>query len=382
MACTVKKKVLFLIDSLGGGGAEKVLITLLEHLDKSQFDVTLSTIVDAGVHRRSIPEWIKYKPILRMPESRLDTLGYSIKYRLIHKLLPLRWVYRFFLPQSSDVEVAFVEGFTTKLLANSTNTKAKKIAWVHIDLLNNHWTSAIYDSLEDERAAYAQYDTVAGVSNQITEVMESHYLVRNAITVHNPIDTNDILAKSKEKVELPPCKHRFRLVTIGRLEPQKGYDRLIRIMHRLVSEDKFDVELWVLGDGTMRRSLEDLVEEYKLGDNVLLLGFKSNPYPYLAQGDLFVCSSRSEGYSTAVTEAIILQLPVVATACSGMVELLGSDGEYGIITENSEDALYAALKNVLADEKKLSEYRRRVKQKSDEFSISRLMEPIESVLKS
>ena len=114
-------------------------------------------------------------------------------------------------------------------------------------------------------------------------------------------------------------------------------------------------------------------------ERVCLLGFHANPYKYLRQGDLFVCSSLSEGYSTAVTEALILGLPIITTDCSGMAELL-QNGECGVITENDEAALYEGLKRLLADKSLLEHYRHKAIERGKEFSIEHLMKPIETIL--
>jgi len=378
----MKRKILFLIDSLGGGGAEKVLITLLEHLDKSKFDVTLTTIVDFGIHRNKVPEWIHYKPVLRTPKSRFEKLVYSIKYKLIHRLLPLTWVYGLFIPRKNDVEIAFVEGFATRLLSFSTNKQAKKLAWVHTDLINNHWISKIYADIDSEKISYSKYNTIIGVSNQVTNAVKDLYSLKNAITLYNPIDSNDILSKSNEVIADFGGHGRIRLVTIGRLENQKGFDRLLRIMKKLIFEDSLNLELWILGDGTLRNVLGSFTTENGLDAYINFLGFHTNPYPYIAQSDLFVCSSRSEGYSTAVTEAIILGLPIVTTNCSGMKELLGENNEYGVVTENNEEALYQALKDILTDKEELNHYKQAVKKRSKDFSIEKLMNPIEDLLES
>jgi len=378
----MRKKIFFLIDSLGGGGAEKVLITLLGHLDRSKFEVTLTTIVDSGIHKNKVPDWIHYKPILRISQSKLGKIFYSIKYKLIHNILPLGLVYKLFIPQNNEVEIAFVEGFATKLLSFSTNTRAKKVAWVHTDLVNNHWILGVYGNIESEKRSYSKFDVVIGVSNQVTSAIKALYSVKNAITLHNPIDCDKIISQSNEAL-VGIAKHdRFRLVTIGRLEYQKGYDCLLRILKRLIYEDKLNVELWILGDGSLREKLESYSSDNGLDAYVTFWGFKTNPYPYIAQSDMFVCSSRSEGYSTAVTEAIILGLPVVTTNCSGMKELLGQNDEYGIVTENNEESLYRGLKGFLTDEYKQDYYNRLVKIRSKEISIDKLMEPIENVFES
>ena len=168
------------------------------------------------------------------------------------------------------------------------------------------------------------------------------------------------------------------LVTVGRLEHQKGYDRLVRIAKHLV-DDGLKFELWILGVGSQEADLKQYIQENHLEECVKLLGFHTNPYKYIVQGDLFVCSSRSEGYSTAVTEALILGLPVITTDCSGMAELL-KDGECGIITENDEGALYEGVKRLLKDAVLLEHYREKAVERGNDFTIESLMKPIENIL--
>ena len=125
--------------------------------------------------------------------------------------------------------------------------------------------------------------------------------------------------------------------------------------------------------------LQHYIQEKQLEKSVTLWGFQTNPYAFMAQSDLFVCSSISEGYSTAVTEALILGLPVVTTACSGMGELL-KEGECGIITENSEDALLAGIKQLLDHPEQLAHYKEKATARGKEFTLEALMKPIEDLL--
>lgn len=122
------KKILFLIESLSGGGAEKVLSVLIRHIDKKKFDITVCTITDIGIYTEEIKQNVKYLSILGNPQKKsfIGRLIYKINYKLIYTLLPAWLVYKIFIPKHYDVEIAFVEGFVTKLLAASANRKAKK----------------------------------------------------------------------------------------------------------------------------------------------------------------------------------------------------------------------------------------------------------------
>lgn len=375
-----RRKVLFLIESLSGGGAEKVLTTLVQHIDKERFDVTVCAISGGGKYEDAIKKQVDYCAILNDPKegNAWKKWLYVLKHHLVYKWLPLSLVYRLFVPQGNHVEVAFVEGFTTKLLSYSMNNKAKKYAWVHCNMGKDHWTTSIFPTIEDEEAAYNRYDRIFCVSDTAVQgLMQTLSGVTVPVsTIYNPIDAQIILNMAAERKDVE--KKMIRLVTVGRLEHQKGYDRLVPIINRLV-KDGVPLELWILGVGSQEASLKQYIHEHQLDEYVKLLGFHSNPYKYIVQGDLFVCSSRSEGYSTAVTEALILGLPVITTDCSGMAELL-KDGECGIITENDDEAFYQGLKNLLADVSLLEHYRQKAIERGKDFTIESLMKPIETLL--
>lgn len=377
------KNILFLIESLSGGGAEKVLTTLLQNLNYEQYNITLCCICNIGKHLNSINSRTNYISILPNTNNLnyFKRLIYKLKYKLIYNILPLKWVYQWFIPHHADIEIAFVEGFATKLLAHSTNKKAKKIAWIHIDLEKFHWTKSIYNNITEEEKTYQQYNQLITVSETSKEAFIRKFKnVKTPIkTLYNPINSLEIIQKSKSKINIPSKKaNTIRLVSIGRFTTQKAYNRLLRIINQLIIE-KYPIELWLLGDGEQRHLLENYIKKQHLENTVILWGFQDNPYAYLAQCDLFVCSSISEGYSTAVTEALILGLPVITTNCSGMHELL-KNGECGIITENSEEALYIGLKQLLDNPSLLQHYRHKAIERGKDFSLQKLIEPIEKLL--
>lgn len=379
-----KTKVLFLIESLGGGGAEKVLLTLVKHIDKTRFDVTVCPITDVGCYSAEIKSYVNSRAILeRYPSegSAIAKLWWKVRYKLVNNWLPMSLVYRLWVPKGNDIEIAFVEGLTTKLLSKAPS-RAKKLAWVHTDLENNHWTSSIFKSRKEEAEAYRRYDRVVGVSRIASRAVSK--LFGDDIpttTAYNPIDTASIKRMAAETIDGIPAKKpgTVRICSTGRLVPQKGFDRLIRVVKRLKDEG-FNIELWLLGQGELRPQLEALIDRLGLNDSVTLWGFKGNPYAYTAACDLFVCSSLAEGYSTAVTEALILGLPVITTRCSGMEELLGDNNEHGIITDNSEDALYRQLRDTLTTGS-FDRLREAARSRGTDFDITALARNIEELLK-
>lgn len=376
-----KRKILFLIESLSGGGAEKVLTVLTKHIDKECFDVTVCTVSDIGVYRDEIKQRIRYCSILGniQNKSLIGKLIYKIKYQAIYKILPMWLVYKLFVPKGFDVEIAFVEGYVTKLLSAS-NEKSSKIAWVHIDLLKNPWTQNIkvYRSVSEERYCYTKFDKIVCVSDTVKDNFVKKFGLQNVMRIYNPIDKDEILEKAKIHCEYPQSESCFKLITIGRLVPQKGYDRLLRVMKK-IKEDGLKCNLLILGDGEMRVQLSNYIKKNNLSDSVILGGFKKNPYKYLRKADCFVCSSRSEGFSLVIAEAMMLGIPVISTYCSGPNELL-EDGKYGLLVDNNEEDLYRGIKSIIEDEKLRMYYKQQAIIGGEQINLRKAMQQIELLI--
>lgn len=367
--CDSKRKVLFLIESLHGGKAAKALATLVQYIDKTKFDVTVCAITGGGKYESTISENVNYKAILKDGAR-------GTKYSLVYKRLPMSMVYKMFVPQGSDVEIAYTEGFATKLLSNSSNSKAKKYAWVHTDLYSNHWTKEVFSSEKEETKVYNQYDKIIGFADLICNAFKKRFpeVVKPVETIYDPVDSLSVRLKSLNASSEEEHKVGVRLVAHGRLEAHNEYARLLRIVNRLIKEG-YDTGLWIFGDGSERGILDHYVKENALQDRVKLFGAHPNPYRYLVQGNLFVCSS----HSSAVIKALILGLPVVATETPELKELL-KNGESALITANTEEALYAGIKKLLDDPKLLAEYKQKGEARGWDFDIEALMVPVENLL--
>lgn len=358
----MKKKILFLIESFAGGGVEKVFIDLINNMDISKYDITVMSIWDYGVRKKDLRKDVRYKSIFP------NIKGIS---RVFHNFVEKsdgKLLYKLGIREKYDIEIAFIEGRATKIIGASTNQNSRKIAWVHIDLSQGHWTSRVFkENTELEKSYYKKFNDLVFVSNSAKEGFIKIF-GDNFPKMHvkyNPIIAPDVIRKSKEEISdiVKPTDKKL-LVTSGRLVSQKGFDNLLEACNKL-NKDGLKYELWILGEGWGRASLEELIEKHKLY-NVKLLGYKDNPHKYIKEGDLFVCSSRNEGFSLVIAEAMILGLPIISTNCSGPNELLNF-GEYGFMVENNEDALYEGLKEILKDKKRLEYYIEKSKERVNFF---------------
>lgn len=188
----MKRKVVFLINSLYGGGAEKVLQTLLKHIDKTKFDVTLYSLHKAVLNEH-YPSDLSFRYIYGHGKMS-DYLK-----TFIYKFFSPSLFYRLFIHGKYDTEVAFIEGYSTRIISGSTNRKSKKIAWVHIDLESNHWTDIAYKSREEETECYNRFDCVVAVSETVRKANEKLFpQLKQSMCLYNPIDSEDIIRKAKD----------------------------------------------------------------------------------------------------------------------------------------------------------------------------------------
>ena len=193
-------------------------------------------------------------------------------------------------------------------------------------------------------------------------------------------EREDILRRAAEPVRdvsFPPDVP--TVCSVGKLMATKGFDRLLSA-HRRLLDERYPHRVCVLGIGEERRKLERAIRAYGVEDSFLLLGYRDNPYPYVSRSDVYVCPSRREGFSTAVTEALILGVPVVSTDCSGARELLGVDNEYGIVVENSGEGVYRGMKQMLADPALRAHYAAQAALRGSRFSPEETVRAVEEML--
>lgn len=363
-------KILFFIDSISGGGAEKVLRNLVNNMDQSKFEITVQTINYSVKADTLLKDGIRYKTINRFKNRVLNKL-YQYWIRLCAEL---KILYPLYIKDDYDIEVAYLECGPTKIIASSTNKKAVKIAWVHCDLKKKE---GFADSIERSRKYYEKYDKIVCVSENVKQSFEKLFGTDMETTVlYNVNDENEILEKAELPVPFQRKSSGELFVAVGRLTRQKGFDRLIEAC-RLLRDEGYSFELWILGEGSEREKLEELIQKYSLNDRVSLLGFIENPYPCIKEADILVCSSRYEGMSTVVTEGLILGKAIVTTACTGMMELL-DDSEYGIITEDNSNALFIGIKTMLDSPKLIEDYSCKAKQRGNLFKKRATVEVTEN----
>lgn len=361
-------KILFFIETLTGGGAEKVLRDLVNHMNQTKFDITVQTVWPCDASKYLVPG-IRYKSTFSA-KNRINQLKYRAE-------AETGILYALHINDEYDIECAYLEMGPTKVMAASINKKAKKLAWVHCDL--SKALSNPESFVKKTAPWYAKFDRILCVSKTAKESFDKLFCNQfHSSVLYNVVDDRAITEKSllpKQKE-----KRRFTVLAVGRLTTPKNYLRLMRT-HRRMLEEGLEHDLWILGEGSEREKLEAYVTENKLEESVWMPGFIDNPYPYMRTADLLVCSSIFEGFSTFVTEGIVLGKPIVTTEVSGMRELLG-DSEYGLIVDNNDEAFYLGMKKMLTDPALRTQYAKKAEEHGKAFSAAALTEKAEELFVS
>lgn len=374
-----RKRILFFINTLDGGGAEKILLDTVKLLDKTKYDIEVKTLVNRGVYIEEIKKIVKYSYVFdnRFRMQKLNRLYYSIILR-ISKLLSAKLQYKLFIRNTYDVEIAFMEGASTKILSASKNNFL--YAWVHVDLIEMPDSCKAYILKKSEGKCYKKFKKIFCVSTDVeTSVKNKFHLKENTQVQLNVLDEQSVKNKALEECEDFLFKNKnLNFISIGRLSPQKNYLSLIEVMHKMVMNGYY-INLYILGDGLEKKKILQKIGEYNLDKNVKLLGFKKNPYKYLKACDAFVCSSLTEGFSTVVSEAVILEVPIITTKCAGMYDILG-DSKYGYVVDNSEVGLYNGLVDFTTNKDLFEHYQTMVKKRSRFFSKELRKAELENIL--
>lgn len=384
----MKKKLLFVIESLNCAGAEKSLTTLLNLIDYSKYEVDLQLFAVEGEFLELLPEEVNVLPELEYfkycnksiascmknifsltnIKMMLSRLHYSMRIRMkdgnnadkavmFWKCCKQR--FKTSLKQY-DVAIAYAQGTPTFYVADKINAK-KKIAWVNT-VYRPEGKTKQYNIKE-----YKKYDTINCVSDAVAELFREDFSgLKNKVSIIYDIMDKDFILKManmKSDAKEDMQKGKYKLLTIGRLDPNKGYDIAIEAA-RFLKEKNIDFCWYVLGKGEEYSKIKELIKKNELEKYFILLGVRSNPYPYIQEADIYIQTSRFEGFGLAIAEARMLNTPVVATNFEAIyhqivhekngliVEMNGNNVADAIIRLMKDKQLYDVMVNNLQKEQK------------------------------
>lgn len=319
----MKKKILFVIDSLTCGGAEKSLVSLLPLLDRDKYEIYLWMLSPTGPFVSLVPKDVDVvaQPIYNRWERfkiKVAHLWYSVLIRIM-RILKIKehgaetlwkcvgWAYK--IPEGSwDAVFAYQQGLPTYLVAEKFKTP-KKFAWVNVNLF-----AAGYNPKFNSKF-YEQFNAIVAVSNdlhnllveRIPDFKQKYKIIYDIL---NPNLIREYASVSPQNLKRSPNEYVF--VTTGRLVPQKGYDIAVRAASFL-KQHGVHFRWYFVGEGSERTKIERWKKELGVDTEVVLLGLQTNPYAFMAQADIYVQTSKFEGFGLTIGEAKILGKPIVST---------------------------------------------------------------------
>lgn len=366
----MKKSIVFVIPSLDAGGGEKSLVNLLNCIDFNQYEVDLILLNKKGIFLNSIPHKVR---IVEIEGNYTDfikglfesVLGFLIQFKIglffhrisywfknsiyINKAKAEQYSWRNlsasipYIHNEYDVAIAFLEKSSIYFTVDKLNAR-KKIGWIHTNYSSSGMSPAF------DKNYFDKLNCIVGVSPECEENLKFNFpeFKTKIKTIYNIVSSTVIHLLANEVV----LDYNFEslsnsIVTIARLSHEKGCDLVIET-GALLKKANVDFKWFIIGEGQERDKLESKIKEYNLENNVVLLGLKSNPYPYLKAATLYVQPSRYEGKSIAIDEAKILNKPIIVTNFSTAKDQIQHQLN-GIITDMNPEALATAISNLSND---------------------------------
>jgi glycosyltransferase involved in cell wall biosynthesis len=363
------KKILFVINSLDIGGSEKSLVSLLNLIDYTKYDVDLMLFKKGGEFEKFIPKGVN---IIEQPKYYSFITERDKNFSLIEKIKFLYFrlkttsnlrlnsistnkiqteqiLYKSQknvfakLEKEYDVAIAYSQGLPTYFVVDKVKAK-KKIAWINCDYVNTKYDKNI------DKSYYRKMDNIVVVSKSVRESIIQHIPeYENKIElVFDIVDPKLIEEMAEQRIDELGKNSFVIILTVGRLiTHHKGYDTAVKAA-RLLKERNYKFRWFVVGEGEDRKEIESLINKMGLQDEFILLGKKENPYPYMKNCDLYVQPSKKEGFGLTVIEAKILKKPIICTNFNTANEIL-NNGKDGLIVGHTEEELFVGIQKYMDD---------------------------------
>lgn len=338
------KKVVFGITSLTLGGAERVLVDIVNKLE-NEYDITIFTLYAKGEFEKFVSSNVK---LVSLYNSEYNNMSKIKKIWISLRLLLFKnTIYKKHIKDKFDVEIAFLEGPITRLFS-AKNCKAKKIVWVHNDI-SKVFGKTLKSKIKKyyDRKIYDKYKKIIFVSKDNLKSFEKSYsnISKEKLQIiYNYIDKDNVLNLANKEIDIEFNKNTINFITVARLVEQKAIDRLINVHKKLINNE-LNNNIYIIGDGPMYKTLDKKIKNDKIYDTFKLLGKKENPYPYIKQADVFCLLSHYEGYGMVLEEAKILDKHIIITDTAAREAL--KNYEKGIIVSNDYDGIYKGLEKII-----------------------------------
>lgn len=392
------KSIFIMINSLGVGGAEKSLVSFINTIDLSQYRVFLQMINRGGAFESFLPHEVTILPELPFvafcqQSNKQQVMSGNIRFLISRMKLSMslrrnrkenhilhdtqaywRGASRAFEQKDEkyDIAIAWGQGTPTHYVSEKIYAKMK-LAWINADY------EAVGHNPVFDYAIYEKFDYIIGVSERLSEKISRVFPeYKNKIRTIYDINSGKLIhAMSQENVDDLYKPGVVNLCTVGRLVKPKGYDLAINAAEKLV-EMGIEFRWIIIGDGPERENIEKDIQDKELQEKVLLIGTKINPYPYMKIADIYVQTSRSEGFCLTLTEARILNKICVSTCFDVVFDQLENE-KNGLIVEMTGESIAKGIRKITIDEELAKKINDNLKKEnnSNEEEIKKLYSLVE-----
>lgn len=376
-----KIKILFRHRSMEMGGVEKVILSMLNNLNRDKFELTICLNMNQGELRNEFPAHIRSVYLTKGREdlsknSLIRLLQLAIRRIRLNRAQKDPSIADRILKDIFDVEIATTHS-VYNIVLNSSNKKSKKIAWLHSDL-----TLPSFDPYrENIFNCMKQFDFIIYGSQQCRDILYEKYpdlQLPPGKVILNAIPFEKI--KQRSQAFTPEFEDVPTFVSVGRLDIRKGYRTLLEAHHKLIIDGYYH-HIYVIGNGEDYDLLKKRAEELNLKDSFKLLGTQMNPYPYVKNADFYVMPSESEGWPLIIAETLILQKPIVATAVGGVPEMIDHEIS-GYLTEYSESGLYKGMKEFLTNMDMVQNIKKSLINIESKFDNKKIFDAVEEIIET
>lgn len=374
-----KIKVLFRHRSMEMGGVEKVILSMLNNLDKDKFEMTICLNINQGELRNEFPKHVRKVYIAEGKES-FSKNPVIQKIQLAKRKLKLNKAEKDpkiadrLLNENFDVEIAPTYAAFSSVL-NSTNKNSKKIGWFHSDITVPKLQPLVPNILKQ----IPQFDYFIFGSQQTKDILIETYpdlkIPENQVIL-NAIPIEEL--KQKSDAFKPEFTEKPTFVSVARLHSRKGFHKLIEAHARLL-KDGFDHHITVIGDGDERENLKKQAEVLGVTKSFEFLGSLLNPYPYVKNADYFILPSESEGWPLIIADALILQKPIISTNVGGIPEMI-THKKNGYLINYETEEMYEAMKKFLTQPELISEIQNNLKDIEKQFDNQKIFDAVEDII--
>lgn len=374
-----KTKVLFRHRSMEMGGVEKVILSMLNNLNKEQFEMTICLNINQGELRNEFPEHVR-KVFIAYGKEDFSKNSFIQKLQLAKRKLKLQNAQKNpevadkLLQEKFDVEIAPTYAAFSSVL-NSINKDSKKIGWFHSDITLPKLQPLVPGILMQ----IPQFDYFIFGSQQTKDILIETYpnlkIPQNQVIL-NAIPIEELKRKAEAFVPEFPDKPVF--VSVARLHSRKGFHKLIDA-HAQLLRDGFDHHIIVIGDGDEKENLKKQVESLGVTKSFEFLGSLLNPYPYVKNADFFILPSESESWPLIIADSLILQKPIISTNVGGIPEMINHE-ETGFLIKYDTQEMYKAMKKFLSEPEFVFTIQKNIMNIEKQFDNKKIFDAVENII--